>query len=216
MNPFVLFEDNHLLVVNKPVNFLTQPANGQDNLEDFFKGFLKTKYNKSGNVFLHAIHRLDRPVSGVVVLAKTSKSLARLQKSIREKKTKKKYYALINGVFENKTATLKNKLIHGDYKAYESKEGKEAILHYKVIKECGQISLIEVDLDTGRYHQIRCQFALAGYPLLGDSLYGSTKRFIENGIALHHFSFSIPHPISSNIETYLAPLPDYWNSFLSK
>lgn len=204
----VVFEDNHLLVVVKPANLATQPAKGHsDSLEERAKAWIKSKYQKPGNVYLHAIHRLDTPVSGIVVFAKTSKSLSRLQVSVREGKTKKIYKAWVEGVLED-GGVLEDWLIHGDYKALKGKKGgegaKKCLLTYSVVKREKDKTLVEIELKTGRYHQIRAQFALRGHPIWGDVKYGSKLPYPEAGIALHHSSFSIPHPISGEMQVFTA------------
>lgn len=198
----VIFEDNHLLVLNKPAGLVTQP-NGidRDSLESLAKAYIKEKYNKPGNVFLHAIHRLDKPVSGIVVFAKTSKALSRLNESIRNKQAKKIYHAWVEGIPKLKEATLENYLIHDDYMATigaKSTPGaKLARLSYRVIETKQNESLLEIILETGRYHQIRAQLSAAGHPILGDAKYGSKKRQTE--IALSHVRLEIEHPVTHEI-----------------
>lgn len=201
----VIFEDNHLLVVSKPANLSTQPSpTSSDSLEARAKEWLKNKYKKEGNVYLHAIHRLDRPVSGIVVFAKTSKALSRLQASIRGKKTKKIYVAWVEGT-PPESAILEDYLIHGDHIALQAKPheplAKYCRLSYKTLKKEKNKALIEIELDTGRYHQIRAQLALHGHPIVGDKKYGSSTS--REAIALQHTSFSIPHPISRQMITFL-------------
>lgn len=195
----LIYEDNHLLVVSKPGNLLTQPSGTeQRSLEGCLKSWLKQKYVKPGNVFLHAVHRIDKSVSGIVVFAKTSKALSRLTESIRSKKTKKIYLALVEGKLKDETGTLSHYLAHDDFKARvtNAKEGKLSILHYKVIERRDQNSLVEIELETGRYHQIRAQFAAIGCPIVGDIKYGSQQQFIPGCIALHHSLLEIEHPIT--------------------
>lgn len=200
----VLFEDNHLLVLSKPANLATQPAKGHhDSLEDRAKIYLKAKYKKPGNVYLHAIHRLDTPVSGIVVFAKTSKALSRLQESMRTGKTKKVYTAWVEGVLTEERGVLEDWLIHGDFRALRGKEGedgaKRSILVYRVKKKEKEKTLVEIELKTGRYHQIRAQFGLRGHPIWGDVKYGSCLPYLKAGIALHHSFFSIPHPVTGEV-----------------
>lgn len=200
----VIFEDNHLLVVVKPGGLPTQPTPLSDaSLETEAKAWLKAKYHKSGNVYLHAIHRLDRPVSGVVVFAKTSKALSRLQASIRERKTKKTYIAWVEGILEGE-GTFEDYLIHGDHVALLGKphapNSKLCRLHYKVLESKNQKTLVEIDLETGRYHQIRAQFGFRKYPIYGDRKYGSSTTL--DHIALHHLAFSIPHPVGGEMMTF--------------
>jgi 23S rRNA pseudouridine1911/1915/1917 synthase len=191
----ILFEDNHVLVLDKPHCLLTQPTDDcNESLVTKAKAYIKIRDKKPGNVFLEAIHRIDKPVRGIVVIAKTSKSLSRLMKAIREKKCLKIYHALVTGDVIKSEGTLSNKLIHGHHKAELSPEGKDSILHYKVIKKIGKHTLLEIKLDTGRYHQIRIQLSLMGWPIVGDKKYGSDELLPNGAIALEHYKFSFPHP----------------------
>ena len=178
-----LYEDNHLLVVNKPAGMLTQGNEVEDGLEEI----LKKSYR-----FLHSVHRLDRPVSGIVVFAKSSKALSRLNASQRDGKWTKKYLARVEGKLEGEK-TLTHRLIHGDRKAEINEDGKLASLHYTVIQNDRESSLLEITLQTGRYHQIRIQLSSIGHPILGDKKYGSTIK--RNNIALCHHFLSFPHPV---------------------
>jgi 23S rRNA pseudouridine1911/1915/1917 synthase len=203
----VVFEDNHLLVLAKPPNLATQPAlTHSDSLEDRAKAWIKSKYQKPGNVYLHAIHRLDTPVSGIVVFAKTSKALSRLQGKMREGETKKVYQAWVEGVIAQENGRFEDWLIHGDFRALKGKEGdegaKRCLLIYRVEKRDKEKTLVEIELKTGRYHQIRAQFAFRGYPIWGDVKYGSRIPYPALGIALHHSSFTIPHPISGELQVF--------------
>lgn len=202
----VLYEDNHLLVLNKPNTLATQPSlHHTDSLEGQAKAWIKEKYAKPGNVYLHAIHRIDAPVSGVVVFAKTSKALSRLQEEMRSRKTYKRYLAWVEGVGLKKEAILKHRMLHGEHRAVEGGE-KEAELSYKVLKEFKGLSLVEILLVTGRYHQIRAQFSWTGHPIVGDTKYGSRIAW-PKGIALHHREFCVDHPITREGLRFLAPLP---------
>lgn len=206
----LIFEDNHLLVVNKPAGLPTQPDDtGQSSMEEWTKGWLKEKYHKPGNVFLGIVHRLDKPVSGIVIFAKTSKALSRLNTSIRAKATHKLYYALIDHDLPAKEGILENYLVHDDFRArvVSAKEpyAKLALLKYKTIEKIESRTLVEVELETGRYHQIRAQLAYAGCPICGDSKYGSQTPFYGR-VALHHARLQIPHPITGEIRTFEAPL----------
>lgn len=207
MIPEIIFEDNHLFVVNKPAGLLTQPSGTeQSSLEGVCKQWIKEKYQKPGNVFLEAIHRLDKPVSGIVLFAKTSKALSRLQESMRKKDSKKVYIALIEGVLNDSEGNLEHILIHDDFKATvvskNEKDGKVARLHYVVVERCGDKTRVEITLDTGRYHQIRAQFSAIGHPIVGDKKYGSTLPFEKDCIALHHTKLVIPHPITGELQTF--------------
>lgn len=206
----ILFEDNHILVVNKPAGIPTQDAPGQSiSLESMAKSWLKEKYAKPGAVYLHAIHRLDKPVSGIVVFAKTSKALSRLNEEIRTKKTKKQYVALVAGLMAKSEGVLENYLFHGEHKAVLSnpREGQLARLKYFVLQKMDHQSLLSVLLDTGRYHQIRAQLSFAGHPIIGDQKYGSKLPFKDNAIALHHYAFSIAHPITKELLIFKVPCP---------
>ncbi|NGX50756.1 MAG: Ribosomal large subunit pseudouridine synthase C [Chlamydiae bacterium] len=193
----VLYLDNHLLAVNKPAGLLTQPNNSDaPDLETAAKAWLKKKFNKKGNVFLHPIHRLDKPVSGIVLFARTSKALSRLNSQMREKTIEKIYLARVEGHLKAKAASLKHTLTHGDHRAHLSPEGKEAHLSYTVCKSDAHSTLVEITLHTGRYHQIRIQFASIGHPIVGDIKYGSTQEAPR--IALHHSKLIFDHPISKD------------------
>lgn len=197
MSIIILYEDNHVLVLKKPHGLLTQPTDLEnDSLQTRAKQFIKNRDNKPGQVFLEPIHRIDKPVGGIVVFAKTSKALSRLMKAIREKKCLKFYRAVIVGQMPSKEGSLKNKLIHGDFRAYVDNEGKESILHYKVIKQEGLYTHLDIELETGRYHQIRAQLAYINAPILGDTKYGCCKTLSQGMIALEHIRFIFPHPIT--------------------
>jgi 23S rRNA pseudouridine1911/1915/1917 synthase len=196
----VIFVDNHLLVVNKPAGLPTQPHGpGLENLTDQAKAWVKRTYAKPGNVFLEPIHRLDKPVSGLVLFARTSKALSRLQEKMRERAFVKTYYALVDPTPRKQDGNLEHYLVHDEYRARvvtaSHPEGKRARLSYKVIQD----SLLEIDLETGRYHQIRAQFAAEGCPIIGDVKYGSTSHWKQQGIALHHGKLSVPHPVSHEL-----------------
>jgi 23S rRNA pseudouridine1911/1915/1917 synthase len=208
----VLYEDNHLLIVNKPAGLLTQPSGtAQDSLEAQAKAWLKEKYQKPGNVFLEAIHRLDKPVSGIVVFAKTSKALARLNAAQRDKRSSKIYRAWLESPLTPPEGTLQHHLVHEEYRARISQPGdpqaKLARLHYRTLEMRGGHPVVEIELETGRYHQIRAQFAAAGAPLLGDAKYGSRTPLPHEGIALHHFRLTLPHPITDELLTIESPAP---------
>ena len=196
----ILFEDNHLLCVVKPKNLLTQHSPDENSLEDIAKEYIKTTYNKPGNVYLHAIHRLDKLTSGIVVFAKTSKALSRLNEMMREGEYEKQYEALVEGKVSPEVGTLEHYLIHGDHKAIiakaSNKEAKKSVLHYKVVAIEGTTSRLTIRLETGRYHQIRAQFAAIGHPVVGDTLYGAKTSSPESGIMLHHAALTFCHPVT--------------------
>jgi len=212
----VIFEDNHLLVVNKPAGLLTQPSGTTaKNLEEQAKKWLKDKYHKPGNVFLEAVHRLDKPVSGIVVFAKTSKALSRVNAFMRNKALKKIYYALVEGCPAKSEGVLEHYLIHNDFQAELAPENlpgsKLARLSYRILRKDNAQSLLEVELDTGRYHQIRVQLSAMGHPIVGDVKYGSKSRIPSSGeaIALHHKYLEMPHPVTKEIMLFKAKNPDY-------
>lgn len=191
----VLYEDNHILALNKPKGLLTQPSGTeQESLEDFAKAWIKEKYQKPGQVFLHAVHRLDKPVSGIVLFAKTSKALSRLNEALRSKQCEKVYYAWVEGDISH-DGVWEDHLVHADYKAEADETGKKARLAYHVKERKGVQTLLEIMLETGRYHQIRAQCSLRGYPIVGDTKYGS-HVLIPKGILLHHGHLTFPHPIT--------------------
>jgi len=217
----VLYEDNHLIAVFKPASVLTQGDNSGDAcLMDEVKKYLKEKYKKPGNVFLGLLHRLDRPVSGVVLFAKTSKGASRLSEQIRNHQMKKEYMALVEGALKEKKGELENYLLHDEktnkakifntppaLRAVPSQEGNKkslleeggevlanipfkrgtaqlAILFYEVVEKRGKNTLVKIDLETGRHHQIRAQFAHLGHPIVGDVKYGAKSARPDGAIAL--------------------------------
>jgi 23S rRNA pseudouridine1911/1915/1917 synthase len=211
MKFLVLFEDNHLFAVSKPAGLATQSSeHHQVSLETLCKEYLKKKHNKPGNVFLHAIHRLDKPTSGVVLFAKSSKANERLQEAMRKQELHKKYLCLVEGIVSPDSATLEHLLSHDDHFAKVASDGKRSVLHYTVIKKMNNRSLVEVVLETGRNHQIRAQFSAIGHPVLGDKKYGSKQPFYEDFIALHHLELKLSHPVTHEELVFTAPLPSYW------
>jgi len=210
----LIYEDNHLLVLNKPAGILTQPSGTEQcNLEDEAKKWLKAKYAKQGNVFLEAVHRLDKPVSGIVIFGKTSKALSRLNASIRAKDTRKFYHAWVEGSLADE-GVLENYLLHDEHKAKvvtkDHPQAKWARLTYKIIEKNEKGSLVEIELATGRYHQIRVQFSAIRCPIRGDSRYGSKYTFLSEAIALHHVRLIIPHPITKE-ELIFESLKNLWS-----
>jgi 23S rRNA pseudouridine1911/1915/1917 synthase len=192
-NAKIVYSDNHLLVVEKPAEMATQP-----DLTELAKAFVKKKYNKPGSVFLHPVHRLDKAVSGLVLFARTSKALSRLQEMMRNRKIIKIYHALVDGDLPAKQGRLVHHLIHGSFRAEISKEGKESSLDYQVLKREKGATLLEINLITGRYHQIRAQLSAIGCPVLGDEKYGSKKTW-KKGIALHHSEMRFEHPVTREL-----------------
>lgn len=207
MTPNIIFEDNHLLVLNKKAGLLTQEdSTGQESLEQIGKEWIKQRDQKKGNVFLHAIHRLDKPVSGLVLFAKTSKALSRLNEQLRNDKTEKIYLAYVEGTDLPDEGELTHYLIHADHRAELTQKsdpkGKKACLSFSVLTRGSRTSLVKIKLITGRYHQIRLQFSAMQHPIVGDKKYGSTINYLDNAIALHHTSFSIFHPITGVSMTF--------------
>ena len=198
----ILYEDNHIIVVIKPVNVLSQADNTNDeDMLTLIKKYIKEKYQKPGNVYLGLVHRLDRPVGGIMVFAKTSKAASRLSDQIRNNQMHKSYYAVVHGILQNKEGTLKNKIEKLDNKKVliDTPNGKEAILNYKVIKEKDNLSLLDINLVTGRYHQKRLQFANINHPLYGDNLYGKKDN---KDIALFAYKLSFLHPTTKEELTF--------------
>lgn len=214
----ILYEDNHLLVVEKPINILVQSDNTKDlDLLTLLKKDLKKRYQKPGNVYLGLVHRLDRPVGGIMVFAKTSKAASRLSEQIRTHQVKKKYYAIIEGKMNQKKGTLVDYLKKDEIrnKTYIDKNGKEAILNYQVIAEKEDYSLVDIDLKTGRSHQIRVQFSSRNHPLYGDQKYNPNSKVGEQ-IALYAYELSFLHPITKEPVTFKKK-PNYeypWSLFL--
>lgn len=213
-NLAILFEDNHIVIVNKKVGDLIQgDKTGDPPLSDLVKEYLKKKYHKPGNVFLGVVHRLDRPTSGIVIFARTSKALERLNKMLREKQIKKTYWAIV----KNKPAQLSDTLIHYLKKnpknnkttafAKLTEGSKKAILHYKLIKNLDHYSLLEIDLETGRHHQIRAQLAAIGSPIKGDLKYGFDRSNPHGGIHLHARRIEFTHPVSKETIQIEANIP---------
>ena len=209
----VLYEDNHIIVVEKPVNVLSQgDATGDLDLLSMVKNYVKVKYNKPGNVYIGLVHRLDRPVGGVMVFARSSKAAARLNKSQLEHDFQKKYLAVVPGSIpdEGKFVDKLEKLENGN--TIVSKNGKKAILSYKVLQRNGKYALVLINLETGRHHQIRVQFASRGYPLCGDQRYG---KIDGSQLALFAYQLSFTHPVSKNRMNFEVkpPKSGYWTKF---
>ena len=210
----VIYEDNHIILVNKRAGDIVQgDKTGDKPLSDVVKDFIKDKYNKPGNVYLGVVHRLDRPTTGIVVFAKTSKALPRLNKLFSEKKVKKTYWAVVKQKPLNDKDTLidwlKKNSKNNKSTAYnhEIKDSKKAILHYKIIKTLNNYYLLEVNLETGRHHQIRCQLANIGSPIKGDLKYGFDRSNKDAGIHLHSRKIEFIHPVSKETISVTAPTP---------
>ena len=219
----VVYEDNHIIVVNKTASEIVQgDKTGDTPLSETVKQYLKEKYNKPGNVFLGVTHRLDRPVSGLVVFAKTSKALSRLNDMFRNGEVKKTYWAIVRNRPSAPEGELTNWLVRNEKqnKSYaydkEVKDSKKAVLCYKTIGHSQNYHLLEVDLKTGRHHQIRCQLAKMGCPIKGDLKYGSPRSNPDGSICLHARRISFIHPVSKESIHIEAPVPggNLWNGFI--
>ena len=218
----VVYEDNHIIVVNKTASEIVQgDKTGDTPLSEMVKEYLKVKYNKPGNVFVGVTHRLDRPVSGVVVFAKTSKALARLNDMFRLGEVKKTYWAIVKDHPKELEGELMHWMVRNEKqnKSYaydkERPNSKKAILRYKLIGHSQNYHLLEVDLQTGRHHQIRCQLAKMGCPIKGDLKYGSPRSNPDGSICLHARRVTFVHPVSKEVIDVTAPLPsgNLWNGF---
>jgi 23S rRNA pseudouridine1911/1915/1917 synthase len=217
----VLFEDNHIIIVNKRSGDITQgDKTGDKPLSDVAKEYLKEKYNKAGNVFLGVVHRLDRPTSGVIIFARTSKALERLNKMLRDKEINKTYWAVVKEHPKKEKDTLINflkKNPKNNKSSVYSKEiegSKKAILHYKILKKLDNYSLLEIDLETGRHHQIRAQLSAIGFPIKGDLKYGFNRNNKDGSIHLHARKIEFIHPVSKEPVSIVAPTPKevIWNA----
>lgn len=211
----VLYEDNHLIIINKKVGDIVQgDRTGDLPLSEIVKKYIKVKYKKPGNVFLGVVHRLDRPTSGAIIFARTSKALERLNGMLRDKQIDKTYWALV----KNKPVKPRDRLEHYLKKnarnnkstSYHSeiKGAKKAVLHYTVLKELNSYFLLEIDLETGRHHQIRAQLAAIGCPIKGDLKYGFNRSNKDGGIHLHARQLRFEHPVTKKTVTILAPVPN--------
>ncbi len=219
--PEILFEDNHLLVVHKPANMPVQADSSNDpDLQNALKSYLIEKYNKPGDAFLGIVHRLDRPTSGVMVFAKTSKAASRLSDQFRRRKVSKSYWAIVEGN-PLKKGTLNDYLwkdrdtnvVHVKDKHHP--QAKPAILSYKSIGFSDGLSLLEIELETGRSHQIRVQFSTAGFPLWGDYKYGNTNQPQNRTLALLSCQIGFNHPTKKDFMQFKTNLPAEhpWNLF---
>ena len=219
----VLFEDNHIIVVNKQSGEIVQgDKTGDTPLSDIVKAYLKEKYNKPGNVFLGVVHRLDRPVSGIVLFAKTSKALPRLNKLFAEhEKVKKTYWAIVANKPPQESGTLTHWLTRNEKtntaKAYDREvpNSKKAVLDYRLTAASERYFLLEIQLHTGRHHQIRCQLAKMGCPIKGDLKYGAPRSNPDGSICLHARHLELVHPVSHEAISITAPVPQdaLWRAF---
>ncbi|MBV2196943.1 MAG: RluA family pseudouridine synthase [Flavobacterium sp.] len=219
----ILHEDNHIIVINKRVGDIVQgDKTGDKPLSDVIKEYLKLKYNKPGDVFLGVVHRLDRPTTGIVIFAKTSKALSRLNETFKNRETQKTYWAVI----KNSPPKEKDTLVHflkrnsknNTSKAYskEVPESKKASLTYQIIKKLDHYLVLEIDLHTGRHHQIRAQLQAIGCPIKGDLKYGFERSNSDGGIHLHARKLIVLHPVTKQILTFIAEPPSdtIWNSII--
>ncbi|MCV2483457.1 RNA pseudouridine synthase [Flavobacterium sp. SH_e] len=217
----ILHEDNHIIVVNKRVGDIVQgDKTGDKPLSDIVKEYIKEKYNKPGDVFLGVIHRLDRPTTGIVVFARTSKALSRMNELFSNRETKKTYWAVV----KNKPKEAKAKLVHylkrneknntSKANLKEVPDSKLASLDYTIIKELQNYTALEINLHTGRHHQIRAQLTAIGSPIKGDLKYGADRSNPDGGIHLHARKLTFVHPVSKENITIIAPTPDdpIWNA----
>ena len=221
-NMKVLYEDNHLIIVNKaPSEIVQGDKTGDKPLSEMIKDYLRDKYNKPGNVFCGVVHRLDRPTSGVIVFAKTSKALTRLNKMFKDDYVEKVYWAIVQNRPSKEKETLTHYLIKNQRtnksSAYdiEKPNTKKGILHYSLIAQSDNYFLLEVNLETGRHHQIRVQLSKIGSPIKGDLKYGAKRSNRDGSISLHARSISFIHPVSQKKIDIVAPVPDdnLWKAF---
>ena len=219
----VLYEDNHIIAVNKTCNEIVQgDKTGYTPLSETVKAYIKDKYNKPGEVFLGVTHRLDRPTSGVVLFARTSKALTRLNEMFKShEQIKKTYWAIVQGAPKVPEARLENWLVRNEAqnKSYIAKQGakeaKQAILSYKTLVKGEHYTLLEVNLETGRHHQIRCQLAAIGCPIKGDLKYGAKRSNPDGGICLHARKIEFIHPVKKENICITASVPNdsLWQQF---
>lgn len=214
MKEQIVYEDNHLLIINKKVGQLVQgDKTGDEPLLDSIKNFIKIRDDKPGNVFLGLVHRIDRPTSGLVIYAKTSKALSRLTQMVKNREIKKTYWAVVPKEMIPKSQRLvhylqKNEKTNKAIVFTKATEGaKEAILTYHVIKTLDNYLLLEIDLETGRHHQIRAQLSKTGVPIKGDLKYGSPRSNPDGGINLHARKLEFIHPVTKEKIEVIAPVP---------
>ena len=217
---YIVYEDNHVLVAFKPAGILSQEdKTGEADMLTILKGYIKVRDNKPGNVFVGLLHRLDRPVSGLMVFAKTSKCASRISDQIRKRKVTKRYRAVVSGLMDVKEGKLENYILKDEKSNTVRVENgfvpgsKKALLSYRVLDQKDNMSLMEVELETGRSHQIRSQLAHAGHPILGDRKYGKADGIKD--IALQSFVIGFYHPVSGEYMQFTADLPESspWNAF---
>lgn len=217
----IVFEDNHIIIINKqPGEIVQGDKTGDTPLSEILKKYLKDKYNKPGNVFCGVVHRIDRPVGGLVIFAKTSKALQRLNKMLRDGEIHKTYWAVVEGFPLEKTSTLKNYLKNDSrinktfISSLNDPEAKESVLEYDTIAQGDRYSVLEIKLLTGRKHQIRAQLSAIGHPIKGDLKYGAKRSNPDGGISLLARKISFVHPVSRVPITIEAPIPQEFQKFL--
>lgn len=218
----VVYEDNHIIIVNKSSSEIVQgDKTGDTPLSEMVKEYIKVKYQKPGNVFLGVVHRLDRPVSGLVIFARTSKALPRLNEMFKNNDVHKTYWALVKNRPKCDEGELVHWLVRNERQnksyayAHEVPNSKKAILSYRLIGESDNYFLLEVNLKTGRHHQIRCQLAAMGCPIKGDLKYGAKRSNPDGSICLHSRHVKFVHPVSKEVIEVTAPLPSFgaWKAF---
>lgn len=214
LNLQVLFEDNHLIIINKRAGDIVQRDKTRDKpLSDIVKDYIKNKYKKPGNVYLGVVHRLDRPTTGIVVFARTSKALSRMNKILQQRDIKKTYWAIVKHPLPNEKGTLihwlRKNAKNNKSTAFpkETKNAKKAVLHYELLKKLNNYFLVELLLETGRHHQIRAQLAKVGSPIKGDLKYGFDRSNKDGSIHLHARNIEFNHPVSKQLINITAPLP---------
>lgn len=210
----VLYEDNHIIVVNKPAGELVQPdPTGEQALEQRVKEYIRIKYNKPGDAFLGVVHRIDRPVAGAVLFAKTSKALVRLNEQLKERKFRKIYWAIVEKVPQQAEGELRhhierngktNRSVAHDH---PTRDSKEAVLRYRLLCSGDRYHLLEIELLTGRHHQIRCQLSRIGSPIKGDLKYGAARSNPDGSISLLARALSFEHPVTHQPISVTAPVP---------
>ncbi|MGN0282625.1 MAG: RluA family pseudouridine synthase [Prevotella sp.] len=220
----VIYEDNHIIVINKESGEIVQgDKTGDAPLSDFVKDYIKQKYQKPGNVFLGVTHRLDRPVSGLVIFARTSKALSRLNEMFRNGDVHKTYWAIVKNLPKEPSGRLTHWIVRNEKqnKSYaynhEVKDSKKAILDYRVLASGDNYHILEVRLLTGRHHQIRCQLAAMGCPIKGDLKYGAQRSNPDGSISLLSRHVEFVHPVSKEVVSLDAPLPkdNLWQKILN-
>lgn len=217
-NPFgqqILFLDNHLMAINKEAGWSSQPdGSGRMSVQEAGMEWIKNEFSKPGKVFLEPVHRLDQAVSGVLLCARTSKALSRIQEAIRRKEWKKTYWTIVTG-HPPEEAFLEDYLLHEERRAISCKpshpRGKKSQLSFQRLWQEGSLAGLEIELLTGRYHQIRCQLSERNWPILNDLRYGG-RRATFPGIALHHRQLRLKHPVKDKELEIQAPLPSFWGS----